>query len=142
MCDFCNNNILQKQSLFFNDIAGFIYPRKPVIFGHVMLVPKRHVEYFYDLTDIEIIEMRNLIKKLFEGFKNIHHATGFNLFTNNGQKADQHIPHVHWQIFMRFNNEKYSPYDVLNGKIDRENISSLDKEWEKRKDRIAKLIKH
>ncbi|SRR5260221_2100044 len=140
MCDFCDPNIIKEQGIFFNDIAGVIYPQKPLIFGNVMIIPRRHVEFFDELSDEEIVEMRNLVKKLFEGFKEKHRATGFNLFTNNGKSAGQHVPHVHWHILIRFDDEKYSPYDVLNGKQEREDISMPEDEWVKRKEQIADLF--
>lgn len=139
MCDFCDQEVIQKQRIFFNDLAGVIYPQKPLIFGNMMIIPKRHVEFFYELSDKEIIQMRNLVNSLFDGFKEKYHATGFNLFTNNGKSADQHIPHVHWHMLMRFDDEKYSPYDIMNGKVKREDIP--DNEWLIRKERIVDLFK-
>jgi diadenosine tetraphosphate (Ap4A) HIT family hydrolase len=109
--------LLQTQGIYFNDLTGVIYPQKPLIFGNVMVVSKRHVEFFYAPTDAEIVEMRNIVKRIFEGFKENYNANGFNLFTNNGKSAGQHIPHVHWHILMQFDGEPYSPYDVLNGKV-------------------------
>jgi diadenosine tetraphosphate (Ap4A) HIT family hydrolase len=140
MCGFCDQQVIREQGIFFNDFAGIIYPQRPTIFGNVMVIPKRHVEFFYDLSDEEIVEMKNLVEKLFMGFKEKYHATGFNLINNNGKSGNQHIPHVHWHILMRFDDEKYSPYDVLNGKIERENISIGEEEWEKRKKQITELL--
>lgn len=140
MCDFCDPKIIKEQQIYFNDVAGVLYPRDPVIFGNVMIIPKRHVESFYDLSDEEIIEMRNLVKKLYKGFEKHYNASGFNLITNNGKKADQHVPHVHWHSFIRSDDEPYSPYDVLNGKTTRESVSYPDKEWKNRKDKISRIF--
>jgi diadenosine tetraphosphate (Ap4A) HIT family hydrolase len=140
MCDFCDPLVIEKQGIYFNDLAGIIYPQKPTIFGNVMIIPKRHVELFHELSDGEIVEMRNLVAKLFNGFKEKYHATGFNLINNNGKSGNQHVPHVHWHILMRFDDEEYSPYDVLNGKVERENISIGDEEWENRKKQVIELL--
>ncbi len=140
MCDFCDQEVIKQQGIFFNDIAGIIYPQKPTIFGNVMIIPKRHVELFYELSDKEIVEMRNMLEKLFRGFKEKYHATGFNIINNNGKSGNQHVPHVHWHILMRFDTEQYSPYDVLNGKFERENISIGDDEWTKRKHQIKNIF--
>lgn len=140
MCDFCDPDVIEKQGIFFNDLAGIIYPQRPTIFGNVMIIPKRHVEYFYELNDKEIVEMRNLVERLFMGFKQKYHASGFNLLTNNGKSGNQHVPHVHWHVLMRSDNEEYSPYDVLNGKVERENVSIGDSEWTKRKQQIQDIF--
>jgi len=140
MCDFCDPNVIKEQGIFFNDVAGVIYPQRPTIFGNVMIIPKRHVQLFYELNDKEIIEMRNILEKLFKGFKEKYHATGFNIINNNGKSGNQHVPHVHWHVLIRFDNEKYSPYDVLNGKVEREDISMPDNVWVSRKKQIADLF--
>ncbi len=141
MCDFCDPNVIKEQGIFFNDFGGIIYPQRPTVFGNVMIIPRRHVQLFYELNDKEIVEMRNLLENLFMGFKEKYHATGFNLINNNGKSGNQHVPHVHWHILMRFDDEKYSPYDVLNGKVERENLSIGDGEWSKRKEQITKLFR-
>jgi ATP adenylyltransferase len=140
MCDFCKPEVIAKQGIYFSDIAGIIYPQRPTIFGNVMIIPKRHVELFYELSDEEIVEMRSLVEKLFNGLKEKYNATGFNIINNNGKSGNQHVPHVHWHVLMRYDDEKYSPYDVLNGTVERENISIGDEEWSKRKEKITKLF--
>ena len=49
-CDFCSNNTYEKQGVIENSVARVLYPLRPVIFGNFMVVTKRHVSLFTDLT--------------------------------------------------------------------------------------------
>ena len=60
-CDFCSNEIFSKQGIIENDIVRIIYPLKPIVFAHFMVITKRHAELFTDLNDTELVGMRELI---------------------------------------------------------------------------------
>ncbi len=138
-CDFCNKTVLKKQLVYKDKLASIIYPQRPIVFSHLMIIPNRHVERFEDLTSEEIINMSQLVKKSFRIFKSEEKACGFNLFTNDGTKAGQKIPHIHWHIFFRFEQEPVSPFQVLNDPKLREKNST--KEWKQGRDNIVKLLK-
>ena len=79
-----------------------------------MLVPLRHVEHLDDLTSEEaadVIKAYGLLKK---ANRNLDQSTGGNLFVNDGRIAGQHVPHVHFHVFGRAENEAKNPYEVLN----------------------------
>jgi len=133
-CDFCEKTVLKKQLLYKDKLASIIYPQRPIIFNHLMIIPNRHIEKFEDLTNEEIIKMSQLVKKAFSIFKCQQKACGFNLFTNDGDKAGQKIPHAHWHVFFRFDQEPISPYQILSNPKLKEKISA--KEWKQRRDRI------
>ena len=137
-CNFCQRTILRNQLIYREGLASIIYPQKPIIFGNLMIIPNRHVERFEDLTNEEIINMSQLVKKAFSIFKREQNACGFNLFTNNGAKAGQKVPHVHWHLFFRFEKEPVSPYQILNNPKLREKIS--EKEWKRRRDKIKSYL--
>ncbi len=133
-CEFCDRDALKRQLLYKNKLASIIYPRRPIIFSHLMIIPNRHVERFGDLTNEEIINMSQLVKKVFSIFKRQQKACGLNLFTNDGLKAGQKIPHAHWHLFFRFDKESISPYEILGNPKLKEKIPA--KEWMQRKDKI------
>ena len=41
----------------------------PMVKGHTLVIPKREVDYFFDLTDEEIAAMQIFAKKVAEGIK-------------------------------------------------------------------------
>lgn len=113
-CDFCDKEIDCVQEVIRNDKIKVIYPHKPVIEEHVMLTPVRHTERFDELKEDEVIELANAVKKINKTFAGLYGTSAFNLFVNDGKKAGQHVPHVHFHFFGRSEQEKISPYKILN----------------------------
>lgn len=137
-CEFCDKDTLKKQIVFQNDQILVIYPRKPVIQEHLMIIPARHVETLGELSDEELLASIKIVKKIFNSFKIKRGASGFNFITNVGRKAGQLVPHFHWHIFIRFDDEKISPYKILNEPSLREKITP--EEWEKRRDLVCSVV--
>jgi len=138
-CDFCNRLVLKRQGIYDGDKVFVVYPRSPVIREHFMVIPTRHVETLKGLREEELLESIKIVNKIFLIFEQNESASGFNLFTNVGKKAGQHVPHFHWHLFIRFDDEKTSPHKVLNDSALKEEVSS--EEWKKRRNRISLLLR-
>ena len=128
-CDFCPSVTYEKQGIIENSVARVLYPLRPVVFGNFMVITKRHVALFTELTDEEVVGIRDLISTLFEGLRKNGRGDGFNLLNNNNKAGDQHIPHVHIHVFIRREGE-VSPFDVLSKKVEKVKIS--EEEWNSR----------
>ena len=81
-----------------------------------MIITKRHVGFFTDLTDDEVIGIKDLVSQVTKVFFNNECGSGYNILNNNGAAADQHLSHFHLHLFIRKENE-VSPFDILSGKI-------------------------
>ncbi|MDE3046492.1 MAG: HIT family protein [Verrucomicrobiota bacterium] len=89
-CAFCKPHILNEQSLYIGPLASVLVTHKPVVPGHFLVIPNRHVATFEDLTSDELAEMGELIKKIY------HTQPGeYLLLQKNGASAGQTVPHVH-----------------------------------------------
>ena len=126
MCNFCSPDVIESQKISENELSCALLPLKPVIIGHVLIIPKRHVAFFTDMSSEELNKVQALIKKIFWIYKEHLGMTGFNLMSNNGKVAGQHIPHAHVHMFLRKPDEKASPFDILSKKGGRINLSSAD----------------
>ena len=77
--------------------------------GHTVVIPRRHVATFFDLTPEETIACMALIneerKLLDEEFK----PDGYNIGVNIGQAAGQSIFHVHIHIIPRYKGDVENP---------------------------------
>ena len=133
-CSFCDAEVRSIQEITRNDLALAIYPHRPIIDNHVMIMPLRHVEKVEELSKEEIIAIFDMIKTISGHFKGI---TGFNLFTNNGKSAGQNVPHIHFHIFGRSESEEISPYTILNN-LKAYNLPKLEQEEIKK--RIQNLL--
>ena len=97
---FCNTN--NKEYLIENDLAFATFDSYPVSKYHLLVIPKRHVENYFDLSNDEILacnEIIKLIKKKLE--QDDQTIKGFNLGSNNGKAAGQSINHCHIHLIPR-----------------------------------------
>jgi len=132
-CDFCSDELYQKQNILKGNHIRVWYPIRPVVFGHFMLITKRHIELFTELTSVELIEIRELTDAIFKTFKRNGASDGFNILNNNLREAGQHIAHTHIHVLMRKKGEM-SPFKILSNNAYREKIS--DKEWSARVEKL------
>lgn len=113
-CDFCSSKIDSKQLVFKGKRMKIIYPIRPVIDAHFLIMPIKHRELFENLNKEESAELIFLIKLIATKLGSSKQLAGYNIISNSGKKAGQEISHTHIHIFCRFHDEAYSPFDVLN----------------------------
>lgn len=107
---FPNSNIYED-----NDILAFM-DVQPVNEGHILVVPKKHVELIADLDDEVSAKMFVIAGKINKALrKSDLKLEGVNYFLADGEAAGQEVLHAHLHIFPRFQgdgfglkfNEKY-----------------------------------
>ena len=99
-CLFCNIN--ESGLAEENDLAYASYDTFPVTDMHCLIIPKRHVKNYFDLTDEEIIACNMLIKNIKKEieFKDPN-VKGFNIGSNAGKISGQSILHCHIHLIPR-----------------------------------------
>ncbi len=99
-CLFCN--IKESGCTHENKLAYASYDTYPVSKHHCLIIPKRHVKDFFDLTNEELLACNDLIKTVKNDIiykdKNVD---GFNLGTNIGKVSGQSINHCHFHLIPR-----------------------------------------
>jgi diadenosine tetraphosphate (Ap4A) HIT family hydrolase len=107
-CIFCE--IKKEELLFENQLAYSSIDSYPVTKFHSLIVPKRHVETYFDLTEEEILECNELILKTKEKIlKQDSSVKGFNIGTNAGKVAGQSIMHCHVHLIPRREGDVENP---------------------------------
>jgi len=99
-CLFCNT----EESGFTNqnELAYSSYDTYPVSKYHCLIIPKRHIKDFFELTDEELVACNDLIRKVKdEVLKKDPNIDGFNLGTNIGRASGQSILHCHFHLIPR-----------------------------------------
>lgn len=71
----------------------------PVTEGHALVVPKRHVIRFVDLTTEEILELFDLIEGTVRTI--ITDTADFTIGVNDGLAAGRTVPHLHVHVIPR-----------------------------------------
>ena len=115
-CIFCFAK--KKDYLFENELAYATNDTYPVSKFHSLIIPKRCVENYFDLTPKEILACNKLIKKLKKKIeKNDKSVKGFNIGTNSGKVAGQSINHCHIHLIPRRKGDVKNPQGGVRGVI-------------------------
>jgi diadenosine tetraphosphate (Ap4A) HIT family hydrolase len=97
--------------------AYAIFDKYPVSKGHTLIIPKRHVENYFDLSFREqsaCTFMMNFVKELIQKRYN---PDGFNIGINVGQSAGQTVHHAHIHLIPRFKGDVENPEGGIRGVI-------------------------
>ena len=107
-CIFCT--IGKEELQFENNLAYSSLDSYPVSEFHSLIVPKRHIETYFKLTNEEIQACNELILKTKEKIlKQDSSVKGFNLGTNAGKSAGQSIMHCHIHLIPRREGDVENP---------------------------------
>ena len=74
----------------------------PVTEGHVLLIPKKHVENIYDFSEVEAARLFAAAPKIANVLKDEFKPAGMNLLNNNGAPAGQSVFHFHLHFVPRY----------------------------------------
>ena len=107
-CLFCN---VEKTGLANeNDLAYASYDSFPVSKKHCLIIPKRHISDYFDLSKDELIACDELIKIVKNEILNKDKTVkGFNLGTNIGKVSGQSILHCHFHLIPRREGDVENP---------------------------------
>ncbi|GAB6070646.1 HIT family protein [Thiomicrorhabdus hydrogeniphila] len=112
LCPFCNSEFYLENETC---IARFdIYP---VSKGHTLVIPKRHVETWFDMSQQEQIDAMDLVQKVKMYLDLEYTPDGYNIGVNCGEVAGQSIPHAHIHIIPRYKNDMPDPKGGVRGVI-------------------------
>ncbi|MBI4992656.1 MAG: HIT family protein [Candidatus Magasanikbacteria bacterium] len=70
--------------------------------GHTVVVPKRHIDTYFDLSDDEMNKLSAGIKKAMEKIQAVLKPDGFNVGWNQSPAGGQVVPHLHIHIMPRY----------------------------------------
>jgi ATP adenylyltransferase len=97
--------------------AYAIFDKYPVNKGHALIIPKRHVDSYFDLTFREqsaCTFMLNFVKELLQKRYN---PDAFNVGINIGVAAGQTVHHAHIHLIPRFKGDVENPEGGIRGVI-------------------------
>jgi diadenosine tetraphosphate (Ap4A) HIT family hydrolase len=77
--------------------------------GHVIVVPKRHVAGFFEMTNEEQVAILDLLREAHARAVDEHSPAGFNIGVNVGKAAGQSRMHVHVHLIPRYVGDHPNP---------------------------------
>ena len=109
-CPFCPPNV---DKVKFAESKHFVavYNIAPILPGHSLIVPKRHVSSVLHLSEGELCEMMLFSRRVIEILKVAFKAMAFDWTIQDGEAAGQTVPHFHLHLIPRRYNDLPQPGD-------------------------------
>ncbi len=90
--------------------------------GHTLVLPKKHYELIENIPDSELADLMKSVKKVSKAL--LKYSEGLNIIQNNKKIAGQYIPHIHFHLVPRQQNdgiiiEKWKVHKYKDGDIEK-----------------------
>lgn len=99
-CPFCT--LPQERIVLQNDLAIVIRDGFPISPGHTLIIPRRHVGSFFEVTSPERDCLLRLLDEAKMALDTEFHPAGYNIGINDGATAGQTVPHLHIHLIPRY----------------------------------------
>ena len=107
-CLFCN--IKESGNIYEHDLAYASYDSYPVSEGHCLIIPRRHIKDYFDLSNEELVACNDIIKVMKNKILNKDQKVkGFNIGINIGKVSGQSIFHCHIHLIPRRDGDVENP---------------------------------
>ena len=106
-CPFCSldpGRIISETKLTFTIRDGF-----PISPRHTLIIPKRHVASFFEVTNTERNELLLALESAKKYLDREHKPNGYNIGINEGASAGQTVPHLHIHLIPRYKGDCEDP---------------------------------
>ncbi len=106
-CVFCK---IERNVIVENELAIAFYDKYPVTEKHVLIIPKRHCNDYFELSQPELNSINRLAHSIKKNLKDKDPSiTGFNIGFNVGEDSGQTIFHCHMHLIPRRNKDTQDP---------------------------------
>ena len=99
-CHFCD--LEESRIVLENDCAVAFHDAFPVVEGHMLVVPRRHVASLFDLPDEEQAAIWRLVALVRQTLASELNPDGFTIGVNDGRAAGQTVLHAHVHVIPRW----------------------------------------
>jgi diadenosine tetraphosphate (Ap4A) HIT family hydrolase len=106
-CPFCSlpaDRVVHQSPLAYVIRDGF-----PISPGHTLIIPRRHVGSFFDVTDAERADLLSLLATARAELDRQFRPAGYNIGINDGAAAGQTVPHLHIHLIPRYERDRPDP---------------------------------
>ena len=115
-CPFCN---LEKDIEIICETENCVafYDGFPVSPGHTLIIPKRHVANYFELSRVEVQAMQSMLGRVRQIIDEQYHPDGYNIGVNVNEAAGQSVFHVHMHLIPRYKGNVENPKGGVRGVI-------------------------
>lgn len=111
-CPFC-----LQESFLETEYCYARWDKYPVNRGHALIIPKRHVNTWFDVNIKEQHDALLLLDKVRDYLDVKFSPNGFNIGLNCGSSAGQTVMHSHMHVIPRYKNDMDDPTGGVRGVI-------------------------
>jgi diadenosine tetraphosphate (Ap4A) HIT family hydrolase len=104
-CELCKSDMV----LIEDERAYVRYDNNSLSKGHLLVVPRRHVASFFDMTWEEKTAVLALLDRAKELIAKEHQPDGYNIGVNIGRAGGQSRMHVHVHLIPRYTGDVADP---------------------------------
>jgi len=106
-CVFCKlpkERVILETDLWFVVRDGF-----PISPGHTLIIPKRHINDYFDIVENEHKSLHDVIKESKVSLDSEFQPDGYNIGINCGEEAGQTVMHLHIHLIPRYKGDCDDP---------------------------------
>ncbi|MDP5272871.1 HIT family protein [Chengkuizengella axinellae] len=107
--------------IFETERTVFIMKPQEILIGSGLVIPKKHKETVFDLSEEEVAETFSLLKKVKLYLDKMYHPEGYNVGWNCMPVGGQSINHAHLHVIPRYKDEPLAYKGIRNHLKQREN---------------------
>ena len=104
-CELCAPDSI----LIENELAYAVAEKNSLSAGHIIVVPRRHVADFFEMTNLEQVAVLALLGSAHRIVQSQHSPDGYNVGVNVGRAAGQSRMHVHVHLIPRYAGDVRDP---------------------------------
>ncbi len=120
-CPFCWPEV-EKEAILVNEHCVFIKTFGKVLVGSGMIVPKKHRETVFDLSEDEFLDTYRLLNEVKKLIDEKLSPDGYNVGWNCYVVGGQTVPHAHLHIIPRFKDEPLAGKGIRHHLKQKENL--------------------
>src|SRR3989338_7677252 len=109
-CPFCEENVLE---IAFAENKNFlaIYNVSPILPGHSLIIPKKHITSLFELDNSELTEFMSIAQQVGKLLSEPFHTKSFNWSIQEMPPAGQTVSHLHMHVIPRHEGDLPEPGD-------------------------------
>lgn len=111
------NDDQPRELIYESGTAFSFYDKFPVSLGHALILPKRLISNYFDLSIKEQMACWIMVNKVKGFLLNRFNPDGFNIGINIQETAGQSVPHCHIHVMPRYFGDVESPRGGVRGVI-------------------------
>jgi len=106
-CPFCKPD--SEVIVYEDSLIRILTDSYPAGRGHLLVVPRRHVERWDELTEEEKLALVKGMELAMKALREVLNPDAFNVGMNLGKAAGQTVPHIHLHVIPRWEGDSKSP---------------------------------